>query len=118
MKIRRELLEALIEAAREMHPYEFFALLTGKKGIIEEFIFIPFEFGENFASFSLDLIPLGMKIYGTAHSHPSPNPYPSSEDLRTFFHGNVHVIIHYPYCKDCWKAYDREGREIELEVVD
>lgn len=118
MKIRRELIEALIEAARETHPNEFFALLTGKKGVIEEFVFIPFESGENFAAFNLDLIPLGMKIYGTAHSHPSPNPYPSSEDLRTFSHGKVHIIIHYPYCRNCWKAYDSNGNEILLEVVD
>ncbi len=118
MKIRRELLEALIEAAKETHPDEFFALLTGKKGVIEEFVFVPFESGENFAVFNLDLIPLGMKVYGTVHSHPSPNPYPSQADVRTFSLGRVHIIIHYPYCRNCWKAYDRNGEEIEIEVVD
>jgi len=118
VKIRRDLLEALLEIAKENHPHEFFALLTGKKGVIEEFVYIPFQQGENYASFDTSLIPLGMRIYGTVHSHPSSNPTPSPEDLSTFAsYGRVHIIIHYPYCRKCWRAYDPEGNIIEVEVV-
>ncbi|AIY89327.1 Mov34/MPN/PAD-1 family protein [Geoglobus acetivorans] len=118
MKIRRDLLEALIEMAKNNHPYEFFALLTGKKGIIEEFVYIPFQQGENYASFDTSFLPLGMRIYGTVHSHPSSSFGPSGQDLSTFTsYGKVHIIIHYPYCKHCWKAYDSLGREISLEIV-
>ncbi|WP_456368438.1 Mov34/MPN/PAD-1 family protein [Geoglobus sp.] len=118
MKIRRELLRALIEIARENHPHEFFALLTGKKGVIEEFVYIPFQQGEDYASFNTSLIPLGMRIYGTVHSHPSSNPRPSPQDLSTFSsYGRVHLIVHYPYCENCWKAYDPAGNETDLEVV-
>ncbi len=118
MKIRKELLQALIEIARENHPHEFFALLTGKKGVIEEFVYIPFQQGEDYASFNTSLIPLGMRIYGTVHSHPSSSPRPSHQDLATFSsYGSVHIIIHYPYCSDCWKAYDSAGKEVEVEVV-
>jgi len=118
MKIRKELIEGLIEIAKESHPYEFFALLTGKKGIIEEFIYIPFEQGNDFAGFNSSLLPVGMKIYGTVHTHPSESPYPSYQDLSTFSSfGKVHIIIYYPYCKECWNAFDRDGRKICLEVV-
>lgn len=118
MKIKRDLINALIEIAKENHPMEFFALLTGKKNVIEEFIYLPFQQGETFAIFDHSLLPLGMRIYGTAHSHPSSSPKPSKQDLSTFASfGKVHIIIHYPYCRNCFKIYDRDGREIELEIV-
>ncbi len=118
MKIRRELLDALIEIARKNHPMEFLALLTGRKNVIEEFVYLPFQQGETFAFFDSSLIPLGMKVYGTAHSHPSSSPRPSDQDLATFASiGRVHVIVYYPYCRNCFKIYDRNGREIELEIV-
>ncbi len=118
MKIRSDLIQGLIEIAKENHPYEFFALLTGKKGVIEEFIYIPFEQGHNFAGINTSLIPVGMRIYGTVHSHPSPNPSPSPQDIATFSsYGSVHLIIYFPYCRDCWKAYSPEGKEIPLDVI-
>lgn len=118
LKIRRELIYALLEASKENHPYEFFALLTGKKGVIEEFIYIPFQQGEDFASFNTSLLPIGMRVYGTVHSHPSSNPEPSLQDLSTFSsYGRVHIVIHYPYCRKCWKAYDSSGNEILLELI-
>ncbi len=118
MKIRSDLLEGLVEIARETHPYEFFALLTGKKGVIEEFIYIPFDQGSNFAGINTSLIPVGIRIYGTVHSHPSNSPFPSPQDLSTFSSfGRVHIIVHYPYCKNCWNAFDSQGNVIEIEVV-
>ncbi len=118
MKIRRELIDALIEIAKQNHPLEFFAFLTGRNKVIEEFIYIPFQQGENFASFNFSLLPIGMRIYGTVHSHPTPSFKPSAQDLSTFAsHGRVHIIIYYPYCRDCFKIYDASGNEIELEIV-
>lgn len=119
LAIRRELLLALIEASKSTHPNEFVALLTGKKNIIEEFIMLPYESGETMAVIQTHALPIGIRIMGSVHSHPSPNPTPSSEDLSMFAsQGNVHIIIHYPYCESCWKAYDARGQEIELEVID
>ncbi len=118
MKIRRELIEGLIEISRENHPYEFFALLTGKKGVIEEFVYIPFEQGSDFAGFNTSLLPIGMRIYGTVHSHPSNSPHPSTQDLATFSSfGSIHIIIHYPYCRSCWNAFDSQGNMVEIEVI-
>ncbi len=117
--IRRELLLALIEASKSTHPHEFIALLTGKRNVIEEFIMLPYESGETMAVIQTNALPIGVRIMGTVHSHPSPNPAPSEEDLNMFAsHGSVHVIIHYPYCTSCWRAYNARGEEIELEVVD
>jgi proteasome lid subunit RPN8/RPN11 len=117
--IRRELLMAMIEASKSSHPYEFVALLTGKKGVIEEFIMLPYESGETMAIIQTHALPIGVKIMGTVHSHPSPNPTPSDEDLNMFSsYGGVHIIIHYPYCQNCWKAYNVRGEETELEVID
>ncbi len=117
--IRRELLLALIEASKSTHPNEFIALLTGKKKIIEEFIMLPYESGETMAVIQTHTLPIGIRIMGSVHSHPSPNPTPSNEDLNMFAsHGSVHIIIHYPYCESCWKAYNARGEEIELEVID
>ncbi len=119
MKVKKELIEGLIEIARESYPYEFFALLTGKKNVIEEFVYIPFEQGSNFAGFNTSLLPVGMRIYGTVHSHPSNSPYPSPQDLATFTSfGKVHIIIHYPYCKNCWNAFDSQGNRIDIELVE
>ena len=121
--IRKELLMSLIEASKSTHPHEFVALLTGrkvgKKNIIEEFIMLPYESGETMAVIQTHALPIGIRIMGTVHSHPSPNPTPSEEDLNMFAsYGRVHIIIHYPYCETCWKAYNVRGEEIRLEVVE
>jgi proteasome lid subunit RPN8/RPN11 len=121
--IRKELLLALIEASKSMHPHEFIALLTGRKvgkrNIIEEFIMLPYESGETMAVIQTHALPIGIKIMGTVHSHPSPNPAPSEEDLNMFAsYGRVHIIIHHPYCRSCWRAYDARGEEIGLEVIE
>ena len=121
--IKRELLLALIEASKSTHPNEFVALLTGRRvgrvNVIEEFVMLPYESGETMAVIQTHALPIGVRIMGSVHSHPSPNPAPSEEDLSMFAsHGNVHIIIHYPYCKNCWRAYNARGEEILLEVVD
>jgi len=119
MKIRREVLEFALNVARESYPNEFIALLTGKKGIIEELVFLPFQAGERSAIIHMHMLPLGYRIYGTIHSHPSPNCSPSPQDLVMFSkHGSVHIIVCYPFDENSWACFDREGNPIEIEVVD
>ncbi|MEM4524565.1 MAG: Mov34/MPN/PAD-1 family protein, partial [Archaeoglobaceae archaeon] len=94
MKIKGDLLKAVLEAARDAYPYEFIALLTGEKGVISELVFLPSLSGEESALIHLDMLPLGFKIYGTVHSHPSPCCEPSEEDLFFFTKfGSVHIIV-------------------------
>ncbi len=119
MKIRRDVLRFALEVAKESYPNEFIALLTGKKGIIEELVFLPFQSSEFSAIIHMDMLPLGYKVYGTIHSHPSPSCEPSGQDLAMFMkYGVIHIIVCYPFNEDCWKCYDRHGNEISIEVVD
>lgn len=118
MRIKRELLAGILEAAKEAYPYEFIALLSGEKGIISELIFLPSISGEESAIIKLDMLPLGVKVYGTVHSHPSPCCEPSEEDFFLFTKfGRVHIIVCYPFTMKDWKCYDSEGEEIRIEVV-
>jgi proteasome lid subunit RPN8/RPN11 len=119
MKIKRSLLEMLLIISKENHPHEIVALLTGRKGVAEELIILPFEGGRSSAIIHMEMLPLGMKIIGTFHSHPSPNPYPSSADLDMFSrYGKYHIIVAYPYTMDSWRCFDRAGREVRAVVVE
>jgi proteasome lid subunit RPN8/RPN11 len=117
MKIKRSLLKMILAAARDAYPHEFIAMLAGKKDVIDELIFLPFESGEVSAIIHTNMLPLGMKIYGTVHSHPSTNLRPSAEDLRMFSKGKVHIIVGYPFDEDSWECYDRNGNSISIEVM-
>jgi proteasome lid subunit RPN8/RPN11 len=119
MKIKKELLVTILESAKSAHPDEFVALLTGEKDIMSELVFLPFISGNSSALIHLDMLPIGLKVYGTVHSHPSPNCSPSQEDMTLFTRfGRYHIIVCYPYRENCWKCYNRKGEEIELEVVE
>lgn len=119
MKIKRELLEMLLVASKESHPNEMVALLAGKKNVAEELVVLPFESGTTSAIIHTEMLPLGMRIVGTFHSHPSPHPVPSAADLQMFSRfGRFHIIVAYPYDEDSWKCYDRYGNEVEVEIVD
>ncbi|WP_290595705.1 MULTISPECIES: Mov34/MPN/PAD-1 family protein [unclassified Archaeoglobus] len=119
MKISKTLLLTILEAAKSAHPDEFVALLSGSKDVIEELIFLPFVSGSVSAVIHLDMLPIGMKVFGTVHSHSSPSCRPSDEDMALFTRfGKYHIIVCYPYDERSWKCYDRSGSEIELEVVE
>lgn len=120
MKIERELIEELLAISKDNYPYEFVALLTGKKDVIKNYYFLPgTKFGLTSASFDLNMMPLGRKILGTYHSHPSPNNRPSNQDLQMFAHnGNYHIIAGYPYSETSWRCYDKKGAPTNLEVVE
>ncbi len=119
--ISREVLETAIAAARESHPHEFIALLGGnrRKKHISELVFLPSVTGGVSAVIHMDMLPIGMSVFGTIHSHPTPNPTPSLQDLETFSkRGILHVIIAYPYTMQSWRAYRSDGSLVELEVVE
>jgi proteasome lid subunit RPN8/RPN11 len=119
MKIKRPLLEMLLAVSKESHPHEIVALLAGKKNVAEELIVLPFEGGMTSAIIHTEMLPLGMKVIGTFHSHPSPNPVPSRADLEMFSRfGRYHIIVAYPYTTESWRCYDRYGNPVDAEVVD
>ncbi|MCR4335080.1 MAG: Mov34/MPN/PAD-1 family protein [archaeon] len=117
-KIKNEVIESIIIAARNVYPDEFFSMLGGTEDKITELVIVPATFGENFSSYRLDLVPFDKNIIGTIHSHPSPNNNPSRADLESFAaKGKIHLIISHPYTLDTIRAYDTEGNRKQLKVI-
>lgn len=120
VKIKEDLLKAILENARLMHPKEILFMLRGEKKkdciIISDIIIPPFAtYGHGFATFSLSTLPIDFSIIGTAHSHPSGNLAPSIGDLNQAI-GKIMMIVGYPYARQNVVVYDREGNLLELEI--
>lgn len=90
-----------------------------KDGIITEVLIIPgTESSEQNAVIKLFMMP-NIKAVGSIHSHPGPNRNPSKADLHMFSKiGNYHIIVGYPYNKQSWTCYDKEGNITDLPVID
>lgn len=117
---KREAIEAFLEAAKNAFPNEFIGLLAGnkEKNIVEELVVVPAIFGENFSSIYTHLVPFDSTLMGTAHSHPSRSNNPSIQDLAAFSKtGTIHLIACYPYMTGNVKAFDGQGRKIELKII-
>ncbi|NJE06176.1 metalloprotease [Thermococcus sp. M36] len=120
VRIRRELLEYLIELAREFYPNEFAGFLRERDGVFEEVLIAPNpHFGRGSVFFNTWMLPYDESIKGTVHSHPGPNPRPSRADLEFFSKfGGVHVIIAYPFTEESVRAYRSDGSPMRMEIVD
>jgi len=119
--IRKSTLEAVLLAARNTYPDEFIALLSskGKNKVADEFVLLPAIYGKSFSSIRLDLLPLDKSILGSVHSHPGPNASPSSADKRAFRHmGEMHLILAAPFNLESARAFDANGKEFPLEVLE
>ncbi|MDU9376096.1 hypothetical protein McpSp1_06860 [Methanocorpusculaceae archaeon Sp1] len=117
--IDREVLDLLLEMGRSSAPNEFIVMTGAEKGVITTVYPIA---GTTVTSASatifMDMIPLGMQIAGTAHSHPNGALWPSDADLQTFAEtGPCHIIVGDPYDADSWRCFDRDGQERTLEVI-
>src|SRR3989304_467127 len=92
VSIPRNLLDTILEGAKQLYPRESFLLLRGKKskGVISvsNLIVAPFAVhGNGFASFSPHMLPMDFSIVGTVHSHPSGNTKPSDVVWHQMFGG-------------------------------
>ncbi len=120
VRIRRELLEYLLELARDFYPNEFAGFLREKDGIFEEVLLAPNpHFGTTSAFFDLWMLPYDESIKGTVHSHPGPAARPSKADLHFFSKfGGVHLIIAYPYTERDVRAYMSDGTPVPIEIIE
>lgn len=121
-KIRRKCLDLIFECAKSNYPNEFGGLLRvddDAKDVISELVILPGTIsGDSHAIFKLHMMPIDFSIVGTVHSHPSPSANPSDADLQLFRkHGRVHIIAANPFNKSSWKAYDYNGKEIDMKVI-
>lgn len=120
-RVKRSTLGDIAMASRNTYPKEFLALLgsTKKNGIIDEFVLMPATYGDTFSSMQLHLVPFDKGILGSVHSHPGPSAMPSSADKKFFKKtGEIHLIISLPFSIDSIRAFNAEGKEIEMEVLE
>ena len=112
-------LNFILETSKSMAPEEFAGLLQEKDGIITEVLMLPgTESSEQNAVLKLFMMP-NVKAAGSIHSHPGPNRKPSQADLHLFSKtGSCHIIVGYPYNRQSWTCYDKEGNIRELPVLD
>ncbi len=121
VSIDDELLQIILEGARQLYPRETIVLLRGKKKKdlikISELVIPPLaNYGLGFAQIRLHMLPMGFSIIGTAHSHPSGNLSPSPADLNHYV-GLILMIAGFPFKnKENVAVYDRKGEKLNLEV--
>ena len=119
--IEREVIEEIIQIARESHPLEFMAMLEGKISDeilrIDGLVFLPGETSNQGAVMNLFMVPMTTGTVGSVHSHPIPSATPSSEDLHFFAkNGLFHLIIAEPYTEESIVGYNTFGNLIDYKV--
>jgi proteasome lid subunit RPN8/RPN11 len=118
--IKRNVIETIIEAAKNTYPKEFFALLgSTKKGIIDELVVVPAIYGYGHTLIRSGLIPVDFNIIGSVHSHPGHSSAPSKADLSSFANfGRIHLIIAWPFNMDTIEVYDVTGKKHAWRVIE
>lgn len=121
-KIKQECLDLILECAKSNYPNEFGGLLRVEqklKNLITELVILPGTIsGDAHAIFQLHMLPIDFSIVGSVHSHPGPNPRPSKADLNLFSNfGRVHIIVASPYNQTSWRAYDYNGKELDITII-
>lgn len=113
----REVVETMLAISREVHPNEMMVMLRGRKRedeiYVDEVLFPPEStFGEGFSELAIHNLPIDLSIVGSAHSHPSGNVQPSTQDLNHFF-GRIMVILASPYSDyEDLRVYNSDGKTI------
>lgn len=119
--IDREVVEEIIQIARQSHPLEFMAMLEGKirEGIlrVDGLVFLPGETSNQGAVMKIFMMPMTTGTVGLVHSHPIPSATPSNADLHSFAkNGYIHLIIAQPYTEESIVAYDTFGEVIDYRI--
>jgi len=117
--IEEQVLEMVNASARDLDPKEFLCLLREEDGVIVELVLLPGTIsGDSHGIINLWMAPIDFSVCGSIHSHPGPSNRPSDADLDFFRRwGGVHIITCRPYDMKSWRAYDSNGREVELELI-
>ena len=120
IKIKKKLIETIAEASKNVYPEEFIGLLRkNRKGEVAMLLLIPLStFGRSFSSIRSDMLPMNLGDCGSVHSHPSSDARPSAADLRFFQKKEINLIIGYPYNEMTVKAYNKDGKLLNIEIVD
>jgi len=122
VQIDRELIDEIMNIAKESYPNEFMALLEGKiEGPILRItglIFLPVETSNEGAVMQVFMQPLTVNSVGSVHSHPGYSASPSDADLQFFSKkGLFHIIIAEPYTRDSIRTYDSWGNLVDFKEI-
>lgn len=115
--ITKELIDELLIGCKNAYPNEFFALLASDSGkVIDNYVVVPLIYQtSNSVSYRTDLLPLGFKILGSIHSHPSGQNIPSMQDLHSFSkQGDCHFIVNAPFSLQNIACYDCQGNKLNI----
>lgn len=126
--IADDALEFALRASEDAHPNEYMGQLRGEDArklgldrdgtVITDVLLAPgTKTNPVSAEFNPSYMPNDLKGVGSVHSHPNGVIRPSDADLATFSRGKVHIIVGAPYGQDDWRAFDTEGKETNLEVL-
>ncbi len=118
----KQVADGIITYSKSWHPNEGILILKGRSKkqqiILEGLVIPPFStHGPYYSGFPTYDLPFDLSYVGTAHSHPGGSNRPSLEDLNNYY-GIVSIIISYPYEYSTIGAFDRNGRVMNLEIVD
>lgn len=122
-KIKKEVLQTMLKASKNIYPDEFIAIMQGevneKEAIITSVIIPPFSTYERDASsFSDWFLPPMFNVIGIFHSHPNGNGEPSIEDLNSFaIKGKLHIIAFPPFTLKSVKCFDNKGKEVNIAII-
>ena len=127
--IADDALEFALRVSEDAHPNEYMGQLRGEDArrlgldrdgtVITDVLLAPgTKTNPVSAEFNPTYMPNDLKGVGSVHSHPNGVLRPSDADLATFSRGQVHIIVGAPYGRDDWRAFDHEGQETDLEVLD
>lgn len=122
VQVDHELVEEIIDIAKESYPNEFSAMLHGKVVDeilkIDELIFLPGAASESGAVMEIFMLPMLSDDVGSVHSHPGYSAEPSGADLQFFAKkGMFHMIIALPYSEESIRAYNSYGELIDFSIV-
>lgn len=116
------------EASEASHPNEYMGLLRGQDAsklgldregtVITDVLLAPgTKTNPVSAEFKPSYMPNDLESVGSVHSHPNGVLRPSDADLASFGRGQVHIIIGAPYGRSDWRAFDRNGDPMHLDVL-
>jgi len=122
ISLKKDVRDGILSYCKMNHPNEGILILKGKskKGniIIDGLVIPPFSYSDQtFAGFPQSFLPLDLSYVGVVHSHPSGSAKPSITDLHNFF-GLVSLIVQSPYEEDDIFAWDSNGSQLSMTVID
>lgn len=116
--IKKEVLETIMDFSKSHYPREFAGMLVSDSSVIDDLYIFPLSKNyRNSVFLRPGLSPMSLKIIGSVHSHPSGSGHPSKADLSFFRGKQVNIIVYPPFDIYSFKAYNRKGENILVDVV-